>query len=111
MKLLLLPNIDKPHVRSCISRLTGMQFSQPVEFLMENRLAVQFGKVPGLRFGALSELIKECDVCIAVGETGRSSTAERLPPVTTGRYWESIWGIWDFWRRWKVTSWNRSVGC
>ncbi len=70
MKLLLLPNIDKPHVRSCISRLTGMQFSQPVEFLMENRLAVQFGKVPGLRFGALSELIKECDVCIAVGGDG-----------------------------------------
>ena len=70
MKLLLLPNIDKPHVRSCISRLTAMQFSQPVEFLMENKLATRFGEIPGLRFGELEQLMAESDVCIAVGGDG-----------------------------------------
>ena len=70
MKLLLLPNIDKPNVRSCISRLTAMQFSQPVEFLMENKLAARFGEIPGLRFGELEQLMAESDVCIAVGGDG-----------------------------------------
>lgn len=70
MKLLLLPNTDKPHVFSCISRLTATRFSQPVEFLMEERLSDRCGAITNLRFGSLEELMKECDVCVAVGGDG-----------------------------------------
>ena len=51
MKLLLLPNTEKPNIYACVRKLLSLHFEQPVEFWMDERFVpffpdVQFGKFP-----------------------------------------------------------------
>jgi NAD+ kinase len=70
MKLLLMPNMEKPHLHNCVRRLTGLQFSRPVTFLMESALAEQFPDCPKLVSGSLERLIDDCDICVVIGGDG-----------------------------------------
>lgn len=70
MKLLLMPNMEKAHVHTCIRSLVGMHFSHPVEFLMERRLADEFPDCPKIISGELETLIADCDACVVIGGDG-----------------------------------------
>lgn len=70
MKLLLLPNMEKANVHTCIRSLVGMHFSQPVEFWMESSLAGAFPDCPQIAFGELETLLSDCDICVVIGGDG-----------------------------------------
>lgn len=70
MRLLLMPNLDKPHVHDCVVELTNMHFSQPVEFLIDHRLIGSFPDCPHLIPGDLQQHIADCDVCVVIGGDG-----------------------------------------
>ena len=42
MQLLLMPNLSKEGVHTCVNRLTAMRFREPVAFLMDERLKGEF---------------------------------------------------------------------
>ncbi len=70
MKLLLMPNMEKAHVHTCIRSLAEMRFPQPVDFMMERRLADSFPDCPQIAFGELETLISACDICVVIGGDG-----------------------------------------
>ena len=70
MKLLLMPNLSKPRVHDCIRMLTGMSFSGPFTFWIDERLQGQFPDCPHLHYGELEELAALCDIWVAIGGDG-----------------------------------------
>ncbi len=85
MRLLLMPNLDKPNVHACVKRLTAMHFSQPVEFMMDESLRGNFTGCGQLSFGPMETLLSHCDACIAIGgdgtiiHGGKSAARHRKP--------------------------------
>ncbi len=70
MKLLLMPNLSKPRVHDCIRMLTGMSFSGPFEFWIDQQMQGRFPDCPQLHYGELEELAALCDICVAIGGDG-----------------------------------------
>ena len=85
MRLLLMPNLDKPNIHACVKRLTAMHFSQPVEFMMDESLRGSFTGCGQLSFGPMETLLSHCDACIAIGgdgtiiHGGKSAARHRKP--------------------------------
>ncbi len=70
MKLLLLPNTEKPNIYACVRKLLSLHFEQPVEFWMDERFVPFFPECPLLHTGEIGVLMKECDICIVIGGDG-----------------------------------------
>ena len=70
MKLLLMPNLDKQHIHSCIRALTEFAARRQVELLMNEKYAACFADCGGIRCGEFFALLEEADLCVAVGGDG-----------------------------------------
>ena len=86
MQLLLMPNLSKEGVHTCVNRLTAMRFGEPVAFLMDERLKGEFPGCEGVEWGPFESLIARCDACVAIGGDGTiihsgKSAACRHKPV------------------------------
>lgn len=78
MRILLLPNPQKPHVFSCIRQLTDLLADSNIQLLIDQQLSDRLSGCAALEFGDNQTLLESCDFCLAIGGDGTLIHAAKL---------------------------------